>query len=207
MLAFESIGERCDFGSVQRNYGVEPLGLLRFAFTKYDPLLTALEDRFAAVGTDEDTGYELYRDENIIHMKKYGLIFHTFVYQNELPTDEKRIAFRRQQRRRLGFLRDKLVADLEDPQKICIYATDDRTSDADMRRLHAALRAYGPNSLLYVRPATNGHPEGTVQALDDGLFAGYFGGLADFVSGGQPPFELWRQLCERTYALARSTAG
>jgi tetratricopeptide (TPR) repeat protein len=203
MLAFESLGERCDFGAVQRKYGVEPLGLLRFALTRYDPLIVALEDRFAAIGTPEDTSYELYNEETILYMRKYGLVFHTFVYQKELPTEAKRDAFRQQQRRRLAFLRDKLVADLEEPQKIYIYSTDDRTADADARRLFAALRAYGPNSLLYVRPATAGHPEGTVETLDDGLFAGYFAGLADFVAGFQPPFELWRQLCEKTFRLSR----
>jgi tetratricopeptide (TPR) repeat protein len=81
MLAFESLGERCDFGAVQRKFGVEPLGLLRFAYTRYDPLLAALEDRFAAVGTEADTSFELFGEENIIYMKKYGVIFHTFVYQ------------------------------------------------------------------------------------------------------------------------------
>jgi hypothetical protein len=203
MMAFENLGERCDFGSVQRHYGVEPLGLLRFAFTRYDALLAALDDRFAAVGTEEDTEFRLYLDENIICMKKYGLIFHTFVDQNELPTEEKRQAFREQQQRRLVFLRNKLVSDLSEPQKIFIYSSDERVSDADMQRLHAALRAYGPNSLLYIRPTVSGRPAGKVEALGEGLFAGYFAGLTDFVNGGQPPFELWRRLCEQTYALAR----
>jgi tetratricopeptide (TPR) repeat protein len=206
MLSFESLGERCDFGAVQRKYGVEPLGLLRFAYTRYDPLIAALEDRFAAVGTVADTGYELYNDENIIYMKKYGVIFHTFVYQSELPTEAKRNDFRQQQRRRLAFLRDKLVADLEDPQKIYIYSTDERVADVDMTRLFRALRGFGPNALLYVRPATKTRPEGMVEMLDDGLFAGYYGGLADFVSGGQPPFEMWRRLCEETHRLARRAA-
>ena len=206
MLSFESLGERCDFGAVQRKFGVEPLGLLRFAYTRFDPLIAALEDRFAAVGTAEDTGFELYNDENILYMKKYGIIFHTFVYQNELPTDAKRSAFREQQRRRLAFLRNKLVADLEEPQKIYVYSTDERTADADAHLLFAALRSFGANSLLYVRPATAQRAEGMVEMLDDGLYAGYFAGLNDFVSGGQPPFELWRRLCERTYRLARGTA-
>jgi tetratricopeptide (TPR) repeat protein len=205
MLAFESLGERCDFGAVQRKFGVEPLGLLRFAYTRYDPLITALEDRFAAVGTEEDTSFELFGDENIVYMRKYGVIFHTFVYQKELPTEEKRRAFRQQQRRRLAFLRNKLVADLDEQQKIYIYSSDDRTSPADMNRLLAALRAYGPNSLLYVIPATEAHPAGTVETLEDGLYAGYYGGFADFLKGEQPPFELWRQLCERTHRLARKT--
>jgi tetratricopeptide (TPR) repeat protein len=206
MLSFESIGERCDFGAVQRKFGVEPLGLLRFGFSKYDALLAALTDRFAAVGSVEDTGFELYNDENILIMKKYGLVFHTFVDQNELPTEEKRGLFRQQQRRRLSFLRDKLVADLEDPQKIYVYSSEERVSDADIARLFNALRAYGPNSLLYVRPATKSSPQGAVEVIEDGLYVGYFGGLVDFVSGNQPPFELWRQLCERTYSLARAVS-
>lgn len=175
MLAFESIGERCDFGAVQRKFGVEPLGLLRFGYSKYDALLAALADRFAAVGSVEDTGFELYNNENILIMKKYGLVFHTFVDQNELSTEEKRNMFRQQQRRRLGFLRDKLVSDLEDPEKIYVYSSEERVSDADVTRLFNALRAYGPNSLLYVRPATGTNPEGTVEMMEDGLYIGYFG--------------------------------
>jgi tetratricopeptide (TPR) repeat protein len=206
MLSFESLGDRCDFGAVQRNFGVEPLGLLRFGYTMYDALIGALADRFAAVGTAEDTGFELYNDENILYMKKYGLVFHTFVDQKELPTEEKRNLFRQQQRRRLSFLRDKLIGDLEDPQKIFIYASEARVSDEDITRLFNALRVYGPNSLLYVRPATKTCPAGTVEPRGDGLYVGYFSGLVDFVAGQQPSFELWRQLCERTYRLARAAA-
>jgi hypothetical protein len=204
MLAFESLGERCDFGAVQRKYGVEPLGLLRFAFSKLDSLIAGLEDRFAAVGTVEDTGFELYNDESILYMKKYGLVFHTFVYEKEHATEEKRNIFRQRQRRRLAFLKDKLIADLEDPQKIYIYSSDERVTDADAKRLFQALCAYGPNKLLYVRPTRRGRPVGTVETLEDGLYAGYYPGLVDFVEGGQPPFEVWREMCERTYRLAQS---
>jgi hypothetical protein len=206
MLSFESLGDRCDFGAVQRNFGVEPLGLLRFGYTRYEALIKALADRFAAVGTVEDTGFELYNDENILYMKKYGLVFHTFVDQTELPSEEKRDHFRRQQLRRLSFLRDKLIGDLEDPQKIFIYASEERVSDEDITGLFNALRAYGPNSLLYVRPTTKTCPAGTIEARGDGLYVGYFNGLVDFVAGDQPPFELWRQLCERTYRMARAAA-
>ena len=203
MLAFESLGERCDFGAVQRKFGAEPLGLLRFAFTKFEPLMAALADRFSAIGTAEDTDFELYKDENIVRMRKYGLIFHTFVYQRDLPTLEKRAAFQSQQLRRLVFLKDKLITDLQDSQKIFLYSTDGRNSDANVGRLFSALQDFGPNSLLYVRPSCDGHPVGTVEQLDDRLYAGYFPGLADFVSGAQPPFELWHQLCEQTYRLTR----
>jgi tetratricopeptide (TPR) repeat protein len=204
MLAFESLGERCDFGAVQRHYGVEPLGLLRFAYSPFDALIAALEDRLAAVGTVEDTGFEKWQDETILIMKKYGLVFHTFVSDKNLATPEKRDAFREQQRRRLMFLKCKLVTDLEEPQKIYIYATGERTADEDAARLFAALRGYGPNSLLYVRPAAEPLRLGRVERLKDGLYAGYYPGLVDFLKEEQPPFELWRQLCERTYRLVQS---
>jgi thioredoxin-like negative regulator of GroEL len=204
MLAFESLGERCDFGAVQRHYGVEPLGLFRFAFTRLDPLIAGLADRFDAVGTVDDTSFEMYGDETILYMRKYGLVFHTFVYEKELATPEKRAAFHEQQRRRLLFLKKKLVEDLEDPQKIYIYASDERIDEDDAARLFAALRAYGDNALLYVRPENVDHPAGSVEALGGGLYAGYFPGLANFLDGGQPPFELWRELCERTYRLAQA---
>lgn len=207
MLSFESLGERCDFGAAQRHFGVEPLGLLRFAWSKLDGLVAALADRFDAVGTVDDTDFRIYGDETILWMKKYDLIFHTFVEGVAEYPPEKREAFQQQQRRRLLFLKDKLIRDLEDPQKIWIYATSDFAADDDVARLFAALRAYGPNSLLYVRRERDDRPAGTVERLEEGLYVGYFPGVTDFVAGGQPPFELWRQLCLRTYRLAKGERG
>ncbi|MBV8777611.1 MAG: tetratricopeptide repeat protein [Alphaproteobacteria bacterium] len=207
MLSFESMGERCDFGGVQRSVGVEPLGLLRFAYAPLDPLIAALDERFEVIGTAEDTDFERYQDETILKMKKYGLYFHTFVSMSEMPTPEKQAAFRQQQLRRLVFLKRKLIGDLEEPQKICVYANDACAADDDARRLLAALRRYGPNSLLFVRPADAEHPEGTLRTLDDGLYVGCYPGMTDFVAGQQPPFALWRDLCERVYRLERSRSG
>jgi hypothetical protein len=124
-----------------------------------------------------------------------------------LTSSEKRDAFAEQQRRRLMFLKRKLIADLEEPQKICVYSSDERVSDDDAARLFAALRAYGPNALLYVRRADAEHPAGTLEARQDGLYIGYFPGTTEFGAGAQPPFELWRDLCERTYRLERSRPG
>lgn len=202
MLKFESIGERCDFGAVQRHFGAEPLGLLRFAWCRLDPLLAALADRFAAVGTVEDTRFERYGDETILRMTKYGLIFHTFVYGIDDEPADRREAFYERQRRRLRFLKDKLIGDLERPEKIFVYSTGDTASDDDAARLFAALRVFGNNTLLFVRPARSGRAAGTVEMLRDGLIAGYYPGLTNFVAGDQPPFALWRQLCAQAYRLA-----
>ncbi len=213
MLSFEGIGERCDLGAVQRHYGAEPMGLLRFAFSPFDGLISALQDRFDAIGSEEDTGFEVYQDETILTTRKYGLAFHTFILKSDtavsfldgkleiwrLNTPKKRDAFHEQQLNRLIMLKRKLITDLEESRKIFVYSSDERTSEDDAARLLAALRAYGPNALLYVRPASTAHPEGTVTTLQDGLYLGHYPGLTDFVAGQQPAFGVWHQLLQRAY--------
>jgi hypothetical protein len=46
VLNFESIGDNCEFGLVQRMAGAEPLGLLRFSSTPLPLLVRALRARF-----------------------------------------------------------------------------------------------------------------------------------------------------------------
>ena len=50
MLAFESLGENCDFGLVQRHAGAEPLGIYRFSGTNLYQLLSTLNNEFEGVG-------------------------------------------------------------------------------------------------------------------------------------------------------------
>ena len=50
MLRFESLGQNCEFGLVQRRCGSEPLGLLRFASTPLPHLLAAFEGGFEGLG-------------------------------------------------------------------------------------------------------------------------------------------------------------
>src|SRR5260221_3025006 len=50
MMQFESLGENCEFGLVQRRCGAEPLGLLRFASAPLPVLLAGLRARFEGLG-------------------------------------------------------------------------------------------------------------------------------------------------------------
>ena len=45
VLRFESLGDNCELGLVQRAAGVEPLGLLRFADSSLDRLVRLLDAR------------------------------------------------------------------------------------------------------------------------------------------------------------------
>ena len=52
-LQFESLGDNCELGLVQRRAGVEPLGLLRFAGAPLRRLITALDARFEGIDDPE----------------------------------------------------------------------------------------------------------------------------------------------------------
>lgn len=203
VLAFESLGERCDFGLVQRHFGTEPFGLLRLAFTPYRGLIAALETRFEGVGGPE-TEFTRRDGELVAEVKQLGLSFHTFTYENELKSPGTHERF---YRRWLGHLRQKLIADLEAGEKILVYGNAVRLSDGEIDRLFAALRNYGPSALLCVRPADATHPDGTVETARVGLYIGYLNRFAAFESGEQPSFESWRRICEATYRVSRQTRG
>ena len=74
---------------------------------------------------------------------------------------------------RLRFLRQKLIEDLRDGGKIFVYKNNHRTlSDDELAGLHAAVRRYGDNTLLYVRVADAAHPNRSVAWAGPGLLVG-----------------------------------
>src|ERR1041385_7120891 len=72
---FESLGDNCEFGFVQRHHGLEPGGLLRWASsTTLDGLVQALECRFAGLyQLDDLSPYTA----NMVVDCKFGIAFHS----------------------------------------------------------------------------------------------------------------------------------
>jgi hypothetical protein len=69
-----------------------------------------------------------------------------------------------------------------------------------------ALREYGPCMLLWVELQDAAHPDGTVEALSDGLLKGYI----DRFTPGENAHDLlldgWITLCQRARAMARRSS-
>ena len=73
----------------------------------------------------------------------------------------------------LSFLRDKLLEDLANAEKLLVYRTADETMpDEQLATLVRALRLYGPNTLLYVKLAEEADRAFTVERMSDGLLVG-----------------------------------
>lgn len=195
---FESLGDNCEFGFVQRHYGVEPVTLLRWAGTDLDGLIHAFQQGFA----------DLYRLEDLrpvtrflVSDTKYRINFHTDM---PIVEDGGRLSFDpeglkatySQERRKVGFLRDQFLDSLEAGDRIYLYKAADPPSWDKIEALHAALNAYGPQRLLVVFPATPELPYGEVKLAAKGLKVAGIYRLAPHAHAEDAPFEAWSSICE-----------
>ena len=200
---FESIGDNCEFGLVQRRCDTEPLGLLRFSGAFSHDIVRGIEQGFDGIGEPADIAPRLEgkagRREYMIHERKYGLVYHSFVYEGERDPD----LLRQQEATRLKFLRRKFVEEMEAGEKIFVFRREGAVPEAEIMPLFLALNREGPNTLLWVAPEEPGHPSGTVEVLMNGLLKGYINRFAPGDNAHDFSFEGWVALCANAYLLNR----
>jgi hypothetical protein len=174
VLNFESLGDNCELGLVQRLAGAEPLGLLRFASTPVAALLPALRARFDGLADPANVALETGNGEYMIRLRNYDLVYHAHVKVGAADPE----ALYQQQTRILPFLVNKLIGVLESAEKILVFRQNEPLAANALIDLRAALARFGPSTLLWVQPARPGHPPGTVDLIDDALMVGYVRRLA-----------------------------
>jgi hypothetical protein len=199
MLAFESLGDNCELGLVQRHAGVEPLGLLRFAGTHLSRLIDRLDERLDGVGEIENLSVFLGSDkaprEFLIRESTLGSIYHTFVHEGALDPD----ALRTRQARQLSFLRRKMLEDLASGEKIWVWRELDCDDPARIWPLMEKLRAFGPNRLLWVTAQDAAHAPGTIERLAPDFIRGYVERLAPYENATDIHCKSWFMVCETAY--------
>ena len=202
-LKFESLGENCEFGLFQRRCDAEPLGLLRFSSTFMRNLIRGIDSGFEGLGEIEDIDPRLEgappKMEYMIHEKKFGLVYHTFVYEGQRSV----WLMREQESARLKFLRRKFMEDLESTDKIFIYKFGSGVSEEEILPLHMALNRYGEAMLLWVVPAERDRPAGTVEVVMPGLLKGYIDRFAPDDNAHDFSFDGWLRVCANACVLAR----
>ena len=198
---FQSLGEDCEFGFVQRHGNAEPLSLLRWANTRPQHLVELLRTRFAGVGDEENT--EVFKEidgELWVRDLRYGLRTHTFVYEGQLP-EERRGRFKQQMLKRSRFLKDKQLEDLDNGAKIFVVKSPDGISDECARSIYDAIGAYGENWLLCVRHSDTTHSAGAVSRVHERLMIGYVSRIAGIDHVG------WLSVLQKSFALYSLHAG
>jgi hypothetical protein len=198
VLQFESLGDNCELGLVQRRAGAEPLGLLRFAGAPLRNLVRGLNARFANIADPAHIRLNAENGEYMVKLTKYDYTYHAHVRASDMDPD----ALHRQQRRTVGFLAKKLIADLETPTKILVFRQNEPLSASDLVDLRIALSSYGPSILLWVQKALPGHPPGSVEVADERMMVGYVRRLAERDRVPDLDFESWMQVLRRAHALS-----
>jgi tetratricopeptide (TPR) repeat protein len=206
MMQFEGLGSGCEFGLVQRHFGAEPLGLLRWGAIPASALATALEHRFDGFANADDVRiFEFEQSkEYFFRDTRYFMEMHTFV--PVAGSDYERVFA--EQCRRARYLKEKLLIDLESPSedsKIFVYKHHIGTlSDTDAIALHRAIRRYGSHTLLCMRPEDAAHGNGTVDVMDDGLLVGYIDRLSPTSNAQELSYASWLGVCRRALDVRRA---
>mgnify|MGYP003365291715 CR=1 FL=1 len=194
-LRFEGLGDHCEFGLVQRHMGAEPLSLFRFTAVSAATLTKLLGESLEPLGDPEFTEVVLTQQkEYMLRDTRDFYMMHCFLHEGEIEAE----TLRKQQIRRIGFLRRKLIDDLERGDKVFVHKSSHSRIENDVAvELQYSLRAYNDNNvLLVIRHEEVGHESGTVEVLRPGLLVGYLGGLY-----GQPlediDFQSWHKILVR----------
>jgi tetratricopeptide (TPR) repeat protein len=208
VMMFEGLGSSCDFGAVQRHFGAEPLGLLRFASVALDKLIIALNTRFEGIGAPENTIFELRehpQPEYWLGDRRFNFFMHTFIFPEHLPTDEQKHEVFEKNCRRLAYLAEMLVLDLENAEKILVFQHHLKIADPEIKTLFRAVRKYGPNTLLCVGPSDAEHTPGSVEIVEPGLMRGHLKSFNVPGFGDHLDIENWQKVCRQAYVLRQST--
>jgi tetratricopeptide (TPR) repeat protein len=209
---FESLGGHglgCEFGLLQRHYGAEPLGLLRWTEIEPHALRAALARGLEGVGAPENTVVTTPQHGDHLEYtasdRRFGMAMHTFVRADQVPEDQMFT----QICRRLHYLKTKLLDDLRQGDKIFVYknAYADLT-DAEITALHTAFRQLGPSTLLCVRREDKARPFPFVEAPAPGLMIAYIDAFAVSPDGEARslPVASWTALLTRAYQMWQPTA-
>lgn len=198
---FESVGGTCEFGIVQRIGGAHTLGLLRWCTISPRQVIAALESRFEGVGSREHTFLTVNEiGEYILSDRRY-FNMHTFIENKQADAE----TFLQQMCRRLVFLRDKLIEDLENAEKVFVYKPGDgQLEDADLMAIRRAIRQYAANTVLCVRMYDDLHPAGTVERIAEGLLLGYIDRNPTSMDREGVSYDCWSLICRSAFALVDS---
>lgn len=208
MLRFQSLGENCEFGLVQRRFGAEPIGLLRWTYAKPERVVQLLSNQFAGIGSEAGTRLNVSKyGEYFIEDLENDLVFHTFIAQSTADPD----SLLTRHRKRLGRLREKLIEDLQIGEHIFVYKVQYGATREAMERMQAAIRAYGPGALLCVRAKDANNPAGSVTRGSDGLLTGYLDRVGPSVQQSNEVWDIafddWIAICRETLRLQDERPG
>ena len=199
---FESLGENCDLGVVQRAVGLEPFGLFRFAACDAAGVAALLQARFAPLSVPGDLWLDVVGAEREYWVKSKYSRFEA--HTNRYADRDAATVVLRGEIEKMRYLTTHLLQDLSQGRKLCVFKG--QSDLATIREVARALQAHGPNCLLWVKIADLEHAPGSVQRDRDfeGLLLGYVSRYGTYDGPPSLPVEEWVAMCANAYRLWRA---
>jgi hypothetical protein len=201
---FESLGDNCEFGFVQRRNGCENGGLLRWSISPLDKLIFCFKARFK----------DLYLFENLepsapdmVQDVATGLIFHTQMRSNNgqfLLAEGARREIYTHEKRKIDYLLDKFLVKIRRPDTICVYKRNSGISDAEAICLQDSMNELARSNLLIVRATDDSAKWGTVDCFGSKSFVGFIDEFAPYSAADHVSTSIWNQLIQNADRLINS---
>lgn len=199
---FESLGDNCEFGFVQRFHGAEPSSLFRWATAPLHGVLIGLEDSWQNIYSWESLrpwAYDMAWDD------QYQCAFHCAVHCDRssedqpfefvLPDAERRAVWEND-RPKFLHLRDKTLSSLRQADKIFVAKANAGLSVEECRRLKAALDRHGEHRLLCVLPHGETDLRG-IGLLDNNLKIASISQLASYSQVELAAYGEWTNILQK----------
>jgi hypothetical protein len=198
---FESLGENCDLGVVQRAVGLEPFGLFRFAACDATGIAALLRARFEPLYVPGDLWLDVVGADREYWLKSKSSRFEA--HTNRYADRDAATVVLRGEIEKMRYLTAHLLQDLSQGRKLCVFKG--QSDFGTIRDVAGALQAHGPNCLLWVRIADVEHAPGSVQRDrdSDGLLLGYVSRYGTYDGAPSLPVEEWVAMCANAYRLWR----
>jgi len=197
---FESLGENCDLGVVQRAVGLESFGLFRFAACDAAGVAALLRARLQPLGEPEDLWLDEVGPRREYWVKSYNFPFE--VRTNRFAGDDDPEVIRTAQIEKLRFLRTHLLRDLSRGRRLLVFTGNADTAIID--DIAAQLQAYGPNCLLWISGGDTAHSPGFVKRISPNLLRGFISRFGSYDGDPSLPVEEWIAVCANSYRLWRA---
>jgi hypothetical protein len=202
---FESLGDSCEFASLQNRYGVDQPSFFKWRGLRLAELIAAVTSDLARADRLDDlslfSGETIPdgRAEYILSHSVYGHS-HTFAMTGEI---EPAVLLRREHRR-MVLLRRKFLEDLRNGRRTYVFRSFDAVADEDVEALWSALRLKGALGLLWVRLAGPGEAAGRVWRSAGGVTVATIDQLAGNDEGMEARSPLWLPILRQAVTILDS---
>jgi hypothetical protein len=199
--AFQSAGDDCEFGFVQRHLGIETLSLLRFSSMSIGNLTQGVLTGFDGIGEDGSLDILHYDEPDHDFMgreRRYGMLYHTMRRPGQISAE----TLKAQEAKRLVLLARKYLEDVENGEHLFVVKQKSPLLPEQIAILGAAFRKRGKACLLWVLEADEAHPPGSAGWVVPGVMAGYVARI-DVSPLRSIDMEGWIAMCRSAYAVWR----